>query len=787
MSNWKLPKWAVVVAAAFLFLPLVVDWVAPGDGARIAEHALREVKVGGEGEQWMLFPFWSWLVGLAGKDVAAIGAVSAGAGLVCVWLVAAIVGAIFGAAVRGAKAGGIKGEEGNYAGVESAAVLLAGLGFALTPGFLVAATRVSPLLAALVPGLAAAAIVVSVCWGQHGEDAASTLVGRMKKGKGRLLLAVGLVGYSAFELVLARRVFLSLAFPVLGVWLGVGMMPALVIAWCVWKRWIARRKAIWGALGGWALAVVVMAVVAFTSGELNEGRSANRLVAQIIANAEESGKIAVVSDGVLDDLFFFMLPERVKLISLAREREPEYGRELSDWIIKHRDTEAQRADQPIDPKLGAQPPDPASLCLCASVFKTNIVEDLAFAAELGPKALIDEWAKLDKQGFEAVVASAVNFFPTREKWDEACVELDGMRTDEPMAKYLRHLLGVCGNALGCRMLEEVKSKSEKGKSAEREAWAIFKKIVDTVEPTNYGAYLNLLGMVQRGYAVSKDEVADLTKRRQQIEKNLKSWEYILRAARSGGRLYADPDDVAKYEKAKEEMAVKRELSPGQKAFIKTVTAAPKDPKSGKAAQEAIHKAIREGRVRADRIGGHLITIDLAIGDGESAEKDAIDVLKLDRHHPTANATIGAIAGARGDHERAERYLKRAIATGKASISAKNDLAYSLMKLGRLDEAEPFAREAVKGFGEVWTLRETLAAILIRKGQIEEGERELAKAEELAAKAGIPKGKLVSIEIDRARILKAKEDYEHLKIAMRALRVRKDLTDEQRAEVKGMDW
>ena len=259
------------------------DWVAPGDGARIAAGWLER---GRGGFIETALPLWGWLVGLMGKDVAALGAISAGAGLLCVWLVAAIVGAIFGAAVRGAKAGGIKGEEGNYAGVESAAVLLAGLGFALTPGFLVAATRVSPLMVALVPPLVAAAIVVSVCWGQRGADAASTLVGRMKKGKGRLLLAVGLVGYSAFELVLARRVFLSLAFPALGVWFAVGVMPALVIAWCVWKRWIARRKAIWGALGGWTLAVVVMAVVAFTSGGLNEGRVANRLVAQIIANAE---------------------------------------------------------------------------------------------------------------------------------------------------------------------------------------------------------------------------------------------------------------------------------------------------------------------------------------------------------------------------------------------------------------------------------------------------------------------------------------------------------------------
>ena len=59
-----------------------------------------------------------------------------------------------------------------------------------------------------------------------------------------------------------------------------------------------------------------------------------------------------------------------------------------------------------------------------------------------------------------------------------------------------------------------------------------------------------LGLVQRGFAASKDEVADLTKRRQQIEKGLKSWEQVRSAVRAGGRLYADPEDEARYEKAK---------------------------------------------------------------------------------------------------------------------------------------------------------------------------------------------------------------------------------------------
>ena len=43
-----------------------------------------------------------------------------------------------------------------------------------------------------------------------------------------------------------------------------------------------------------------------------------------------------------------------------------------------------------------------------------------------------------------------------------------------------------------------------------------------------------------------------------------------------------------------------------------------------------------------------------------------------------------------------------------------------------------------------------------------------------------------IAIDRARLHKAKDDMHHFKVAMRQLKGRKDLTDEQREEVKGME-
>ena len=84
------------------------------------------------------------------------------------------------------------------------------------------------------------------------------------------------------------------------------------------------------------------------------------------------------------------------------------------------------------------------------------------------------------------------------------------------------------------------------------------------------------------------------------------------------------------------------------------------------------------------------------------------------------------------------------------------------------------------------MRETLAAILIAAGKTDDGERELRKTEELAEKAGVLKGKVASFAIDRARLYKAKGNAAAFNEAVRLLKARKDLTDEQREEVKAMD-
>ena len=434
---------------------------------------------------------------------------------------------------------------------------------------------------------------------------------------------------------------------------------------------------------------------------------------------------------MLDDLFFFMLPENVKLITLARDHDPAYGRELAKWVRERG-------------------------------------EDLAFAAELGPAALIDEWQKTDKAGFETAVATFATYFPTVEKWRAAC----GLVGDEA---YLGRLLGRAGNALGCTLIE-------RGDLAE--AWTVFREITETVDRENYTALLNRVGMLGRGYKAAKGEADEVTRRCGEMAKRLGSKEMIIAAAASGGPLYLDPETVARREKARIEWMKDRKLTPREEALVAALTEPPESAAACKIARATVERGVTDGMVRVDRVGRQLITLDFGIGDWELAERDAIRVLREDRHHATANAAMGAINGTRGDYEAAERYLRRGMREegGGKSVVALNDLAFTLARLGRAKEALPLAREAVAATPGNWNFRETLAYALIRAGETEEGERELARAEEDSEKAGRAKGEIVRFEIDRAWLFAAKGDKLHRNISVSGLRSRQDLTASQRREL-----
>ena len=61
------------------------------------------------------------------------------------------------------------------------------------------------------------------------------------------------------------------------------------------------------------------------------------------------------------------------------------------------------------------------------------------------------------------------------------------------------------------------------------------------------------------------------------------------------------------------------------------------------------------------------------------------------------------------------------------------------------------------------------------------------AEKIMAIMGIPDDEVVTSVIDRARLHKAKGNAAAVDVAVRLLNGRKDLTDEQREEVKAMNW
>lgn len=720
----KYIKTAALILAAAVYVPFVASWCEPG----IALHNATVALGGAPGS--VTAPFWSMLVRLVGRDVQGIGTLSMIAALLCAGILATITSDLYTAAVHKALKSGRR--DGDFVHLRSVAVLLTVGAFVFTPGFFRAATRVGPLLSLLVPGLLALAVLTRIVLGFTPN-----LLVILKLNGWRIFWLIVLSVYAVWEALHCRRLLLG-AWPAFLCFALVGVLPMLVLAELTRRRKLTRRASRRWVVCVWTIAVAVCAVLSLMG--RNRGRTASHVVERILVNAGSCR--AVVSDGPLDDLFYFMLPENKRLIALSRDREPKYGRDLAAWIDMHE-------------------------------FGGEKREELVFAAELGPKALLEDWGRLDAAGCRAVICRLEGYFPTAEQWREACGLLKEMPEDETYGAFVKRLLCLCGNQLGCKLLEE---KDLIG------AWNAFWGVLKLVDAQNYAALVNLSGMVERGYAASKKDKAQLKALREAVEGKLKTREERMLAAVLGGRLYVDAEAKARYERMKREALARMELSKEAKAFIETVSAAPKSRQSAKKAQDAIRKGIKDGLVRADRIGTQLLTVDRFLDDWDGAETDAIDVLRLDRSHMTANAVMGTMAGFRGDYKASERYLRRALGSGKAETAVANDLAVTLVQLGRAQEAEPLARQAVLARPDDWNFRETLARTLIRCGKADEGERELQQAMEQCGKAGQKPEHVLRFELNRAWLLLTRKDLEKTKVVLRKIESRDDLMRVQRAEL-----
>ena len=701
-------KTAVLCTAAVLYIILIADWCVPGYGLHQAAVAL-----GGFGRDGVAFTSptpWGFLVRCIGWNVHMLGALSAFGALFCAGLIALMAERIITVAIHRAKR--LELEEDEFRLDTQFATVLTVLSFILTPGFLRAATTVGPFLFLLAFPLSGLAILVRFL-----VNRTELSIQQFRARSWMIVSGILLFIYGIWTLLQIGRRGLVSHLPSLLFFLFVGILPFLAFAALIRTRRMVARRLQLAYLASWFLVVFISGIVAVQSAD--RGQVATRFIERIIVQAEE--RKAIVSEGMLDDMFLFMLPSDKRLLAYVRDREPAYGRELARWV--------REIGVGVGEGVGEK-----------------LVEDLVFAAELGPRALVDEWMQIDPKGFGSTVLTPAEYFPTVEKWRAAYGEVLAALPEEPLRDFLLKYLGVCGNHLGCKALEAGDGQL---------AWQTFWEILDHVDRENYTAVVNLYGMIQRGTAVLPETRKKLDDRLLAIRNRLKSPELLMRAARAGGRLYIDPKVRERYERLQKEALARDEISPRAREFIAAVSVAPRDAQSAEKARAEIHKAVKDGLVRIDRIGDQLLNIDIALNDWVRAEVDALDVLRFNRRHLRANAVMGTINGVRGDHEAAERYLRRALEAGENDAIVCNDLAFLLVSQGRAKEAIPLARLAARLRPLDWNFRETLAIALIRGGVPDEGEMELKMAEEIAAQAGVPKGKVVRFDLDRAWLYKVR--------------------------------
>lgn len=329
---------------------------------------------------------------------------------------------------------------------------------------------------------------------------------------------------------------------------------------------------------------------------------------------------------------------------------------------------------------------------------------------------IIEWISKDERRTKPDIE---RYFPTVDLWHESWVIFTEMDRREPFWDYYRWLFRTCGNRLGKRLLDAGDLE---------DSWTVFWEVLTGIDGENGVAILNLCKLIERGYEADPASREKLSRRLLWLFRGLKMSERLTE----------------------------------------------ENVKTAKAVQRTIQASIANKLVRPDQIGQKLLDLDLLLGDWESAERDAQDILILDRQNIRALAVMGTVCGRRGDYAESERYLRRALETGKADDSVMNDLAFTLVCMGHAKEALPMARSLVRTGLDDWTFRETLALALIHTGNLEEGGRELRAAANLARRAKIPSRAQIRLAVDRAWLFKKKGDLENLKNTLRVLRNLKGL-------------
>ena len=319
-------------------------------------------------------------------------------------------------------------------------------------------------------------------------------------------------------------------------------------------------------------------------------------------------------------------------------------------------------------------------------------------------------------------------FPTKDLWHTSWMSFVAMDRREPLWDHYRELFRTCGNRLGEHLLDSGDSKG---------AWIVYWEVLNGVDGECGVTILNLCGLIERGYEADPASREFLGRRLLRMFRELKT----------SGRLTGE------------------------------------EVKAAETMQRTIRASVSNKLIRPDQIGQKLLDLDLLLGDWESAERDAMRILSLDRRNVRALSVMGKVCGRRGGYAESERYLRRALETGRADRSVTGDLAFTLVCMGHAKDAVPLARSLVRTEPGNWSFRETLALALIRSGELEEGGRELKAAANLAQRAKVPSRDQIRLAVDRAWLFRKQGDEENLKKTLRVLENLKELEQGLRMEIE----
>ena len=169
-------------------------------------------------------------------------------------------------------------------------------------------------------------------------------------------------------------------------------------------------------------------------------------------------------------------------------------------------------------------------------------------------------------------------------------------------------------------------------------------------------------------------------------------------------------------------------------------------------------------------GDMILGLDIELDDGEAAERHARTILRRDRHDKLANYVMGSLRLKEGDYSTAETFLRLSVDVEKPLAAAQNDLAEVLRRQQRYEEAEKYARDAVKNQPKLYVAWETLgSALLDQNKDLDEAEKCVEKAIKLSKSDS--KIEDIRMQITLARVQIARGALDKARATLRTLRKR----------------